>query len=81
LCNAAKHARAKTIELDLDFGNDEIRLSVKDDGCGFYPDQAPPRAGSFGIIGMRERVEQLRGQLLVKSSRGVGTHILAIVPI
>lgn len=80
LCNAVKHARATKIELNLDFGKDEIRLSVMDDGCGFAPDKSPPRTDSFGIIGMKERVQQLRGQLLVQSRLGAGTQILATVP-
>jgi signal transduction histidine kinase len=80
LCNAVKHAQAKKIELEIGFGEDEIRLSVKDDGRGFSTEKSPPRTDSFGIIGMRERVQQLRGQLLVQSSLGRGTQILATVP-
>jgi len=80
LCNAVKHAHAKKIELNLDFGKDEIRLTVTDDGCGFASGKSPPRTDSFGIIGMRERVQQLRGQLLVESRPGAGTQILATVP-
>jgi signal transduction histidine kinase len=80
LCNAVKHAHAKKIELSLDFGKDEICLSVTDDGCGFAPEQSPLRMDSFGIIGMRKRVQQLHGQLLVQSSFGAGTQILATVP-
>jgi len=80
LCNAVKHAHAQTIELNLDFGETDIRLSVKDDGCGFAPGAAPPRNDSFGLIGMRERVRQWRGQLLVQSQPGAGTQILATLP-
>jgi signal transduction histidine kinase/uncharacterized protein YdeI (BOF family) len=80
LCNAVKHAHAKKIGLNLDFAQDEIRLSVTDDGCGFAPEKSPPRTDSFGIIGMKERVQQLRGQLLVQSRLGAGTQILATVP-
>ena len=80
LCNAVKHARAHTIQLNLNFGEQEIRLSVQDDGCGFSPATAPPRHDSFGLIGMRERVRQWRGQLLVRSQPGAGTQILATVP-
>ncbi len=80
LCNAVKHAQAHTIELNLDFGETDIRLSVKDDGCGFVAGDAPARHRSFGLIGMRERVRQWRGQLLVESQPGSGTHILATVP-
>jgi signal transduction histidine kinase len=80
LCNAVKHAQAKTIELDLDFGEGEIHLAVKDDGCGFSSDKAPPRTDSFGLIGMHERVQRLHGRLVVESSFEAGTHILATVP-
>jgi len=80
LCNAVKHARAQTIELNLNFGETEIRLSIQDDGCGFSPATTPPRNDSFGLLGMRERVRQWRGQLLVRSQPGAGTQILATVP-
>jgi signal transduction histidine kinase len=80
LCNAVKHAQAKNIEINIDYGETEIQLSVKDDGCGFSPDKSPPRTDSFGIISMRERVQQLRGQLLIQSSLGAGTRIFATVP-
>jgi signal transduction histidine kinase len=80
LCNAVKHAQAKKIELHLDFAEGEIHLCVKDDGCGFSPDKAGPRPNNFGLIGMRERVQQLRGRLVVQSSVETGTQILATVP-
>jgi signal transduction histidine kinase len=80
LSNAVKHAQAKKIELHIDFGEEEIRLSVKDDGRGFSPGTSPSRHDSFGLIGMRERVQELRGDLLVQSSVGAGTEILATVP-
>ena len=81
LCNAVKHAQAKTIELNLDFGEGEIHLSVKDDGCGFAPGRTTPRTDSFGLIGMRERIQQLHGRLVVNSSLETGTQILATVPV
>jgi two-component system sensor histidine kinase DegS len=80
LCNAVKHAQAKKIELNLDFGEGEINLSVKDDGRGFSPDKPAVRTDSFGIIGMRERVQQFHGRLEVQSSVETGTQILATVP-
>jgi signal transduction histidine kinase/uncharacterized protein YdeI (BOF family) len=81
LCNAVKHAGAKEIELQINFAEATICLSVKDNGCGFSTDKPPPRNDSFGLIGMRERVEQLRGQLLIESHPGTGTRIFATVPL
>jgi len=80
LSNAVKHAHATEIELDIDFEEKLIRLSIKDNGCGFSADKPPMRADAFGIIGMRERVERLRGQLLIQSDRQAGTRVIATVP-
>jgi signal transduction histidine kinase len=80
LSNAVKHAHATRIELGIDFEEKLIRLSIKDNGCGFSADKPPMHAAAFGIIGMRERVEQLRGELLIKSDRQAGTQVIATVP-
>ena len=80
LSNAVKHAHATEIELGIDFEEKLVRLSIKDDGCGFSANKPPMRGDAFGIIGMRERVERLRGQLLIKSDRHAGTQIIATVP-
>ena len=76
LSNVAKHARANRVEVDVEHAGGEIRLRVADDGSGFDAD-AP--ASGFGLIGMRERVVLLGGELDVTSSAG-GTAVAARFP-
>jgi signal transduction histidine kinase len=80
LTNAVTHAHAKRIEARLEFGEKHVRLFVKDDGCGFNPGEPSRNGGGFGLLGMRERVERLHGELLVTSSPGSGTEISVTIP-
>ncbi len=80
ITNAEKHAQARQIEVSLEFADKEVRLSVKDDGCGFEADQLPPGNGSFGLVGMRERAQQLQGDLVVNSRPGDGTEVQFTAP-
>ena len=80
--NAVRHAQAKTVTVSLDFGAREVRLEVKDDGRGF--DAASydgGRGGHFGLVGMRERAEQMGGDANVNSTPGRGTEVTVRVPI
>jgi signal transduction histidine kinase len=80
--NAVKHAKANRILIQLTFDTKRVQLSVRDDGCGF-----DARAGSnglvghFGLIGIRERAEQMGGTLFIHSKEGEGTEIAVDVPI
>lgn len=78
--NALKHARAQHIFINLNFEQQQVRLSVRDDGCGFsLPVQ--DSNGHFGLISMRERAQQVGGKLLVNSDIGSGTEIVIEAPI
>lgn len=80
--NAVRHAQAKTVTVSLDFGAREVRLEVKDDGRGF--DAASydgGKGGHFGLVGMRERAEQMGGNAMFKSEPGAGTEVTVRVPI
>ena len=80
--NAVKHAKAKLISINLVFDARRVQLSVKDDGCGFDNRAADNgQAGHFGLIGMRERAEQIGGTLSIHSSKGSGTEVVADVQI
>src|SRR6185436_14404501 len=62
MTNAMKHAQAKTLRVELAFEPKQIKLRVQDDGCGFDAQNgAASRDGHFGLIGMHERAERLRG--------------------
>lgn len=78
--NALKHAGAANIALELHYDDGQVRLSVRDDGCGFDAAHAhSSKAGHFGLLGMRERAEKLRGGLDILSSPGAGTTIQVTV--
>jgi PAS domain S-box-containing protein len=76
LTNAAKHARASVVEVDVEAGDGIICASVRDDGGG----GADPERGS-GLIGLSDRVEALGGTLSVRSPRGGGTHLQIQIPL
>jgi signal transduction histidine kinase len=80
VANAAKHSGARRIEVKLDYDEESIRLSVRDDGCGFDPLATTVLAGHFGISGMRERAEKIAGRLSINSAPGKGTEIEVHVP-
>ena len=78
--NAVKHAHANRIEVGLNFDTRSVRLSVRDDGRGFDPGQQIAD-GHFGLIGMRERAEQIGGVITVDSAIEGGTQIAVEVPL
>jgi len=80
LSNAVRHGGATTVTVELDYSEDETRLRVRDDGCGFDPDEAYRVQGHYGLVNMRERAEQVRGHVVISSVPGQGTDVQAIVP-
>jgi signal transduction histidine kinase len=80
LSNAVRHGRATEVSVQLDYNGDETRLRVRDDGCGFDPDEALRLNGHYGLVSMRERAEQVRGHIVISSKPGKGTDVQAIVP-
>ena len=78
LTNIAKHAAANHVVLLLSRGDGMIVLNIKDNGQGMALDK--PSRG-LGLIGMRERVEALHGNLTITSVIGQGTTINVAVPL
>ncbi|MGH8923040.1 MAG: histidine kinase [Acidimicrobiia bacterium] len=81
LANAAVHARAKRVDVNLRGGNQMIALWVRDDGIGMDPGIIGRSRRGQGIVGMKERIELLSGSMWVLSSPGKGAHLLARLPI
>lgn len=77
--NAIKHAEAHEIKVKLELTRNSISVVVKDDGKGFDMNMDKPE--SFGILGMKERVELLQGQLSIDSKVGRGTIVIIQVPL
>ncbi|WP_042222434.1 sensor histidine kinase [Oceanobacillus manasiensis] len=76
--NAVKHSEATVIQVKLEICKQNLTMLIKDNGKGF--DTSMKRDKSFGLIGMRERVEMLEGKLEINSNIGNGTSILIKVP-
>lgn len=74
ITNALKHASAGRIAVAIETTENQLTLSVADDGCGFNLQSAEP---GVGLPGMRERVETLNGTLDLHSTLGAGSRILA----
>ncbi|WP_227394316.1 sensor histidine kinase [Jeotgalibacillus aurantiacus] len=77
--NAIKHAEAKEVAVKVEIRRDSITAVIKDDGKGFDPTEK--KQGSFGLVGMKERVELIAGKLTVNSNPGKGTTIIIQVPL
>jgi signal transduction histidine kinase len=79
--NAARHARAGTIEVELRRMDGRLQMTVSDDGAGFDAAQAfVLEAGHYGLIGMRERAKRIGGRLEIESAAGKGTRVRVEVP-
>jgi signal transduction histidine kinase len=83
LGNVGKHARARTATVEFERNGQNLRGSIRDDGVGFDVDGVLSRVGpqGLGLMGMRERVVALGGNLTVRSSPGQGTSVEFEVPL
>jgi signal transduction histidine kinase len=83
LTNVAKHASASSVELEIELGDTLARLRVRDNGQGFdlatLAGLQPGRQGSYGLQGLRERLEPVGGTLELSSSREAGTCLTVTV--
>jgi signal transduction histidine kinase len=78
LSNTLKYANARHFRTRIISNSKEFRLELRDDGNGF---QIKERHDGVGLTGMRERAEEMGGELKIVSSRGKGTTITAILPL
>ncbi|WP_354004957.1 PAS domain-containing sensor histidine kinase [Ramlibacter albus] len=80
LQNAAKHSKATKVRVRVSTEPEAILLRIEDNGVGFAPD-APRKAHSLGIAGLRERAYLLRGKVAIHSAPGQGTTVEARIPV
>jgi len=80
LTNAVLHGNPKSIDIDVCFTEHDLKIGVRDDGCGFDPHGTLSRDGHFGILGMQERVRLLGGDLKIESDLVQGTRVYISVP-
>jgi len=76
LANVARHSQAGNVTVELAREDNEIILTVEDDGAGF--DMGRVEKG-VGLDSMRERLEAIGGQLEISSQRSGGTRVMARV--
>lgn len=79
LQNAISHSMSKKIHVILEMISEQINIIIRDEGIGFNMKE---KSGdnSFGIIGMKERIELLEGKLMIDSKEGKGTTIRMNIP-
>jgi len=77
--NAYRHSRAKHIETKIEYLSTELRIAVRDNGCGIDP-QMLERKGHWGLQGMRERAERVGARFRILSRVALGTEIELSVP-
>ena len=79
LTNIAKHAQASHVWVELGVENDQIRLTVQDNGIGL--ERGKSVSPGIGILGMKERVSLVGGELGVRSGKNGGTILEASLPL
>jgi signal transduction histidine kinase/ligand-binding sensor domain-containing protein len=78
--NACTHSGGDRLEVSLDYGHD-LTLRIRDNGVGIDPSVVEKgRDGHFGLPGIRERSERIRGRFTVVSAPSSGTVIMLVVP-
>jgi signal transduction histidine kinase len=82
--NAWKHAGSSgaapsaQVEVRIELAQGALRLSIRDDGCGFDPEQA---ATGHGLLTMEDRMHQLGGDFAIRSQPGQGTMVVGSLPL
>ena len=82
--NIVRHAGAHQVKITLSFKRRSVAVRIVDDGCGFDVEEAiasKDRPRGLGLIGMRERVDLMRGTLEIASNPGKGTRVHVEIPL
>jgi hypothetical protein len=85
LTNVVRHAEARCARISVERGRagrieDAVVVCVRDDGRGL-PETGAERSGSFGVAGMRERVQSFGGSFAIKGAPGEGVELRAVLPV
>ncbi|HEX9427306.1 MAG TPA: GAF domain-containing protein [Candidatus Polarisedimenticolia bacterium] len=79
LTNVARHARARRVQINLLSARGQMKAVVSDNGVGIG--ERGNRTTGLGLLGMRERIERIGGELRIDSRQGGGTRLEASIPI
>jgi signal transduction histidine kinase len=80
LANAVAHADPKDIHVNVSFTRHDLKIEIQDDGRGFDRFALAPQDGHYGIVGMQERMQILRGSMDIESHPGRGTTVRMSIP-
>ena len=81
LVNAFRHSGANSVEVEVEYAANRMRVLVRDDGCGINPEVLRSgRDGHWGLSGMRERAEGMGAKFKVMSGAEAGTEVELSVP-
>jgi len=81
IVNVAKHAQANTVRVSIQRKENQIVVSLKDDGIGCDPDEAMSQSDGFGLLSIYEALNRLDGQLVITSSPNAGCQAIMTAPI
>jgi two-component system, NarL family, nitrate/nitrite sensor histidine kinase NarX len=79
LNNAISHSKANTINITVSWAASEMIVDISDDGCGF--DSLSSHDGHYGLSIMRERSEDISGNLVIQTAQDTGTRVTLKVPL
>jgi signal transduction histidine kinase len=80
LHNAARHGRARSVDVSLTRADRGVVLRIADDGDGFDRDKVSPGRQGYGLTSMRDRASALGGHASIESSPGAGTSVEIVIP-
>jgi signal transduction histidine kinase len=81
LVNALRHSEATSVEIEIEYQRRQLRVVVRDNGCGIEPQMVRGEGDShWGLLGMHERARCIGAQLRIWSGRGAGTEVEISVP-
>lgn len=83
LTNIKKHAQAQYVIIRMELILNKVNVYIKDNGCGFAMDELTPRSdgSGYGLMGIKERIQLLKGGININSSPGKGTEVSFWLPI
>jgi signal transduction histidine kinase len=79
LTNCAKHANATNVRVSMEANDHRVRLLIEDDGVGF--DSEAGNKGGLGLLGIKERVQEIDGTVRISSAIQRGTRLEAVFPV
>ena len=79
LANVARHSQADKVDVTLVYNNDNVAITVEDNGIGFEP--TTRKSSGMGLRIIEERAEKINGKACVESKPGVGTKVVITAPL